>query len=106
MARLLRAAAAPHTPLTHLRGALLSRGKYAEAEPPIPSGYEGLKSREATIVSQGKRRRRDGRRRLQIMKIGHRNGLNAEVLDGLTDRDQVVMHPSDQVADTVRIVRR
>jgi HlyD family secretion protein len=49
---------------------------------------------------------RDGRARLQILKIGHRNSLNAEVLDGLKERDEIVMHPSDQVVDGVRIVRR
>jgi len=49
---------------------------------------------------------RNGRARLQIVKIGHRNGLNAEILDGLNAEDQVVMHPSDQVVDGVRIVRR
>jgi HlyD family secretion protein len=49
---------------------------------------------------------RDGRARLQILKIGHRNSLNAEVLNGLTEQDEVVMHPSDQVVDGVRVVRR
>jgi HlyD family secretion protein len=49
---------------------------------------------------------RDGRARLQIIKIGHMNSLNAEVLDGLTDQDDVVMHPNDQVVDGVRVVRR
>jgi HlyD family secretion protein len=49
---------------------------------------------------------RDGRARLQIIKIGHRNSLNAEVLEGLKDQDEIVMHPSDQVVDGVRIVRR
>lgn len=39
-----------------LGGDLLGRGKYAEAEPLILSGYEGLKSREATILPQSKRR--------------------------------------------------
>jgi hypothetical protein len=41
---------------SQLGGALLGQGKYAEAEPFIVSGYEGLKSREATILPQGKRR--------------------------------------------------
>jgi HlyD family secretion protein len=49
---------------------------------------------------------RDGRARLQVLKIGHRNSLNAEVLDGLNEQDEIVMHPSDQVVDGVRIVRR
>jgi HlyD family secretion protein len=49
---------------------------------------------------------RDGRARLQTIKIGHMNSLNAEVLDGLKEQDEIVMHPSDQVVDGVRIVRR
>jgi HlyD family secretion protein len=49
---------------------------------------------------------RNGRARLQTIKIGHRNSLNAEVLDGLKEDDEIVMHPSDQVVDGVRVVRR
>jgi HlyD family secretion protein len=49
---------------------------------------------------------RNGRARLQTVKIGHRNSLNAEVLDGLKEDDEIVMHPSDQVVDGVRVVRR
>lgn len=49
---------------------------------------------------------RNGRARLQVLKIGHRNSLNAEVLEGLSEGDEVVMHPSDQVVDGVRVVRR
>jgi len=49
---------------------------------------------------------RNGRARLQTLKIGHRNSLNAEVLDGLNEQDEIVMHPSDQVVDGVRVVRR
>ena len=35
---------------------LQEQGKYAEAQPLILAGYEGFKSREATILPQGKRR--------------------------------------------------
>ena len=49
---------------------------------------------------------RDGRARLQSLKVGHRSGLYAEVLDGLKEKDEVVMHRSDQVVDGVRIVPR
>jgi HlyD family secretion protein len=40
------------------------------------------------------------------IKIGHRNASHAEVLEGLTERDRVVVHPSDDVADGVSIVAR
>jgi tetratricopeptide (TPR) repeat protein len=39
-----------------LGGALLGQGKYAEAEPLIVPGYEGMKLREGTIPSQGRPR--------------------------------------------------
>jgi tetratricopeptide (TPR) repeat protein len=41
---------------SQLGGTLLGQGKYAEAQPLILAGYEGFKSREATILPQGKRR--------------------------------------------------
>jgi serine/threonine protein kinase len=39
-----------------LGGALLGRGKYAEAEPLVVPGYEGMKARAATIAAQVKHR--------------------------------------------------
>ncbi len=37
--------------------------------------------------------------RKQQVKIGRRNGLEAEVLEGLREEDQVIVHPSDQIRD-------
>ena len=42
-----------------------------------------------------------GRARLRLVKIGRRNGLEAQVLEGLTADTQVIVHPSDKVADGV-----
>ena len=39
-----------------LGGALLGQGQYAEAEPLIVAGYEGMKAREAQIPAPGKPR--------------------------------------------------
>jgi eukaryotic-like serine/threonine-protein kinase len=39
-----------------LSGALLGQGRYAEAEPLVVQGYEGMKAREARIPAQGKPR--------------------------------------------------
>ena len=39
-----------------LGGSLLGQGKYAEAEPLIVSGYEGMKAREAKIPAPSKPR--------------------------------------------------
>jgi HlyD family secretion protein len=49
---------------------------------------------------------RSGRAVPQTLTLGHRNNLNAEVLNGLQENDEVIMHPSDQVVDGVRIVPR
>jgi HlyD family secretion protein len=42
----------------------------------------------------------------QIVKIGRQNGLAAEVLEGLSAGDQVVVHPSDQIEDGVHVRQR
>ena len=44
-----------------------------------------------------------GRARQQTVEIGHRNGLEAEILTGLNDRDTVIVHPSDRIADGVQV---
>jgi len=49
----------------------------------------------------------DGNRaRLRRVEIGARNSLQAEVLDGLAEGDEVIVHPSEQVADGVRVTPR
>ncbi len=40
------------------------------------------------------------------VKLGMQNGLEAEVLDGLSVDDQVVVHPGDDVTDGVTVVAR
>jgi HlyD family secretion protein len=48
----------------------------------------------------------DGRAKLRRVLLGQRNGIEAEIAEGLDDGDRVVLHPSDRVADGVRIVPR
>ncbi len=40
------------------------------------------------------------------VKVGRQNGLEAEILEGLSQGDTVVLHPSDQIQDGVRIRQR
>jgi HlyD family secretion protein len=40
------------------------------------------------------------------VRIGHENGLEAEVLEGVEAGQRVVMHPSDRVSDGTRIEPR
>ena len=49
---------------------------------------------------------KDGRARTTTVKIGHRNGRQAEVLTGLSAGDRVVMHPSDRVKEGVQVRQR
>lgn len=45
-----------------------------------------------------------GRARAVAVEIGHRNATFAEVLGGLTEGAHVIVHPSDRVAEGVRVV--
>jgi HlyD family secretion protein len=49
---------------------------------------------------------REGRARLTPVKLGQRNGLTAQVLEGLKAGDQVIAHPDDKIADGVRVKAR
>lgn len=48
----------------------------------------------------------DGRAQLTKVNIDHRNAQMAEVVDGLSDGDEVILYPSDRIEDDVRVVRR
>ncbi len=45
----------------------------------------------------------DGRAERRAIRVGHRNDEAAEVLDGLSEGDRVILYPSDEVSDGVRI---
>jgi HlyD family secretion protein len=47
-----------------------------------------------------------GRVRLRPVKLGQRNGLRAQVLEGLAPGDQVIVHPGDSVRDGVSYSER
>lgn len=49
---------------------------------------------------------KDGRARRRHVSIGRRNGMEAEIVSGLTAGDRVVLHPSDRTVDGVRIAPR
>jgi HlyD family secretion protein len=48
----------------------------------------------------------DGIVRRHKVKTGRQNGLEAEILEGLKEGDRVVLHPSDQIEDGVRVRQR
>ncbi|HKJ08871.1 MAG TPA: efflux RND transporter periplasmic adaptor subunit [Gammaproteobacteria bacterium] len=45
----------------------------------------------------------EGRAKLATVEVGERNGLAAQILKGLNKGQQVIIHPSDQVHDGVRV---
>ncbi len=47
-----------------------------------------------------------GRARLRRVEAGRMNDAEAEVMRGLAAGDQVIVHPSDKVADGVRVRER
>jgi HlyD family secretion protein len=47
-----------------------------------------------------------GRARLVPVELGRRNGLEAQVLSGLQEDQQVVVHPSDTLEDGARVAPR
>ena len=49
---------------------------------------------------------RDGRAKLQHVKLGQRNGLEAEILEGLSAEAYVILHPSNQIVDSIQIKAR
>ena len=49
---------------------------------------------------------RKSRAVLQPVRVGHSNGVETEILAGLSAGDQVILHPSDRVRHGVRTVAR
>lgn len=47
-----------------------------------------------------------GRAELRPVKIGHRSGAAAQIIDGLQPGDRVILHPSNQVEDGSRVAAR
>ncbi len=45
----------------------------------------------------------DGKARLQYVELGHLNDTEAEVLGGLAEGEQVILHPSDRIADGIPV---
>jgi HlyD family secretion protein len=47
-----------------------------------------------------------GRALLRAVDVGHRNETHAEVVSGLAAGERVIQHPSDRIADGVRVAER
>ena len=75
-------------------GSLIARAK-------VPAGALFRRGGEWAVF-----RVEDGHVAARTVKIGHDNGLEAEVLGGLTEGDRIVLHPSDRVTDGVAVRER
>jgi HlyD family secretion protein len=47
-----------------------------------------------------------GKARQRIVEIGQRNGLTAEIISGLNEKEKVIAHPDDSVSNGIRIRAR
>jgi HlyD family secretion protein len=73
----------------------------AESTLTIPAGALFRRDQEWMVFAAV-----DGRARLRTVTVGLRNDLQAEILDGLEEGNEVVLHPSDRVQDGVRVTTR
>lgn len=48
----------------------------------------------------------DGEAQRRPVEVGHRNGLTAQITDGLAEGEAVIVHPSDEIADGGRVQPR
>jgi HlyD family secretion protein len=47
-----------------------------------------------------------GKARQRVIKTGQRNGLMAEIISGLTEKEKVIAHPDDSVSEGTRVHAR
>ncbi len=48
----------------------------------------------------------NGRAQLRLVEIGYRNGFQAQILEGLSEGENVIIHPPDSISDGARIEQR
>ena len=63
---------------------------------PGSATYRGRYGWSVFVIDNGRARRR-------VVQIGHRNQIAAEVLGGIATGDQVILHPSNQLREGVRV---
>ena len=59
-----------------------------------------LNDKWAVCVMQNEKAKR------RIVKVGQRNGLSAQILEGLTEGEKVITHPDDTIEDGVAVKQR
>ena len=88
----------------------LGDGYRVEAHVVLWNATDALKVASSALFRQGSGWAvfvaQDGRARVRSVQLGREAGVEAQVLGGLTEHEQVLTHPSDAVADGVRIAPR
>ncbi|MGI9304892.1 MAG: efflux RND transporter periplasmic adaptor subunit [Gammaproteobacteria bacterium] len=88
----------------------LGHGFQVEVRVVLWEGADVLKLPLTALFTNGDRWsvfvQQKGRARRTFVEVGHRTGLEAEILEGLEEGDQVIVHPSDRVVDGVRVASR
>jgi HlyD family secretion protein len=88
----------------------LGDGYRVEARITLWEGADVVQVPESALFRQGERwavfLAQDGKARLRPVKLGQRNGLRAQVLEGLVPGDTVIVHPGDSVKEGVAYVER
>jgi HlyD family secretion protein len=88
----------------------LGDGYRVEARITLWEGADVVQVPESALFRQGEQwavfLAQDGKARLRPVKLGQRNGLRAQVLEGLVPGDTVIVHPGDSVKEGVAYVER
>jgi HlyD family secretion protein len=88
----------------------LGDGYRVEARVVVWEGAAVLKVPASALFQEGDRWAvfvvRDGRAFRHVVEVGHRNTMEAEITNGLTAGAQIVRHPTDKLADGVRVAAR
>jgi HlyD family secretion protein len=89
---------------------LLGDGYRLEAHFVIWEGKDVLQIPAGALFRSGKEWAvfvaENGKARLRRVEVGQRNGLTAEILSGLKEKEQVIVHPDDAVSDGAQIRER
>ncbi|MEJ2007199.1 MAG: efflux RND transporter periplasmic adaptor subunit [Acidobacteriota bacterium] len=85
----------------------LGDGYRVECEITVWAGDNVLKAPMSSVFRRGQGWStfviENGRARLRDVVIGHRNETEVEILKGLQEGERVILHPSNQISDGVRV---
>jgi HlyD family secretion protein len=88
----------------------LGDGYRVECEITVWAGENVLKAPMSAVFRRGQAWGtfviEDGRARLRNVEIGHRNEADVEILDGLREGEDVILHPTNQIRNGLRVRRQ